>query len=241
MSGERNWPKDPDLVEVYGHVDFEVAPPPPLEAVAARIGQRRRRRRGAVVAATAAVAVTVVSVAVGARDGGQDGRVAVDPPENLLRVTEADGSTFTFTDFTIGCETDDQGRESILVTSGTGETTDDGSLLSPIFSLSMPVENGEGTAQVYELPPERERVEGQDLPPGIPPITESPFVLFVATEERPGGNNEATSGEDGAAGTFEVGGAACGTAPSIDFAVQGQLGSEVDQPPLEIEGEVHLG
>lgn len=240
MNGEQTWVKDPDLVEIYDQVDVDTTPaPPPLEAVAIRIAQRRRRRRGTALVGSAAVIAAVAAAAAGIGGGGQDRDVATEPPPDLLTVTEADGSTFTFSDFTIACETDEQGRELILVSSGPVET--DGALKAPIFYLSMAVENGDGPAEFYPIPPKGEPVQGLDLPPGIPTPTEVPFSLFVATEERPGGNNEVTSGESGAAGTFEVGGAACGKDPSINFMVEGTLGSEVDQPPLDIAGQVSLG
>lgn len=237
MNGDQSWSKDPDLVEVYSHLDVTATPPAPLEAVADRIAQRRRRRRGSVVAGSAVVLVAAASAVVGANTGGPDTVVAADPPASTLTVTRPDGSTFSFTDFRITCEVEN-GREVVVVTSGPRNPTGD----SPILYFSIPVENGAGATRTHDLPPELEPIEGLDLPPGVGPQGEPPFLLFVATEDGPDGeNNEVDSSEPGAAGTFAVGGAACGDDPAIDFEVDGTLGSEVEQPPLDIVGEVHLG
>jgi hypothetical protein len=243
MNREQSWSKDPDLVDLYEQLDVEITTVPPLEEVAAGMVRRRRGRRATAVALSSVAVAAAAFVVGGTGDGERDTKgVVAGPPESALTVTEPDGSTFTFTEFTISCERDDSGRDVILVYSGPGEVRGD-FLPSPIFTLEMPVEHGEGPSRTYEIPPERVPAPEKELPPGFPPeaADEAPFSLFVAAAGNSDGNNEASTGEDGAAGTFEVGGATCGEEPSIDFTVDGSLGSEVDQPPLQITGEVHLG
>ena len=245
MNGDQTWSKDPALVELYNRLDVDTAAPAPLEQVAVGITRRRRRRRATTVALSAAGVVAAAAVVIGTGDAGGDDGVVAGPGESALTVTEADGSTFTFTDFTISCEKDDTGRDVVLVYSGPGEVKGD-FLPSPIFSFRMPVEHGDGPPRVYEIPPEPVPAPERELPPDFPsdpgfPPDERPFGLFVAAAGSSDEGNEVSSGEDGAAGTFEVGGAACGEDPSIDFTVDGSLGSEVGQPPIEITGEVHLG
>ena len=250
MNGDPSRPTDAALSQAYQeHLDLDVAPRPPLDEVAARIVQRRRRRRGVAVAGSAGLvaAAAIVVVQVGGGDGDARKDVA-GPSEGVLTVTKADGSTFIFSEFRITCEPDTAGRESVLVTSGPDQL--DGDLLpAPIFYFEVPVENAAGEARTYELPAEREpRADQPDLgdgvvlEKGVPPITDPKFVMFVATEQttKNAENNEVSSSKKGSEGTLEVGGASCGADPSIDFTVHGTLGSEVDQPPLQIDGEIHL-
>lgn len=220
--------KDPELLVAYARLGSALrAPVDVLERVERRVKVRRRHRVAAGGgAAVLALATAGVVVGVALSGGDETGTLVTDQPTgpvSTLAFTRADGSTYTFEDITVSCRTDAKGRQRIEAQSPrkiTGER-----LLEPLFTFEGILDKM-ATGRTFSLP-----VNG----PGD--SESSPMTLFFATDEGGPRANELSSSQD-SSGTVEVVSASCGATPTLELVVDATLGSEVEQPPMRISGEL---
>ena len=228
-----------------GYDRLDAALTPPLDAeqrVQRRVTARRRQRRTAIagVATLGVLAVGGTIVALASGDDGSGTPVATDTgsgPVSTLVMTRPDGSTVAFDDVTVSCDpprtaagdpiADGAGRIWMYSPMGfTGsEAEDDVQATKPFIYFEGIV------ADLQDGPTFHMPVDG-------PGDSESyPMTLFMLdTEGTPDQNEVASSVES--TGTVRVLRAACDPTPVLELEVDATLGSEVEQDPLDIRGEV---
>jgi hypothetical protein len=218
--------RDPEVRAAYERLGSALAPPLDVLARVDRRIRERRRHRVAAVAAAAVVALgsAGAAVALSLGDGDSTGSLVTDDPAgpaDTLSITRTDGSTYTFHDVTVTCAPDDKGGQVLEARSPRrfrGEQ-----LLEPFVLFAAPLDTiADGRS--FELP-----VDGMD---------EGPMTLFFATDEGGPRANELSSAQSPSSGTVQVLGASCGPTPSLHLKVDATLGSEVEQPPMRIVGEL---
>jgi len=232
-------PPDQPIQQAFDRLATALAPPPDLAGrVERRLEARRRVRRAGVAGAACVVAAGVVGGAwlLGSGDRGVD-TIAEDVPASATGqfvLTRPDGSTYEMTDLIVSCEGPfgspiqgaSPGPQQIWLTSSPPELTAGGKVLEhPFVMFEGIVEKIDG--RTFELP-----VDGSS--------DGRPFTLFAIDSEvgpsRPEAN-EASSAEDGAAGSVVVARASCDGAPVLDLEIDATLGSEVEQGTLHVSGE----
>lgn len=225
--------KDPELQDAYERLGSSLrAPVDVLERVERRVRVRRRHRLAAAGGASLVALATAGTLVVLAVSGNDPTNTLVTDqptstgPVSTLTIARTDGSTYTFQDITVSCHTDaDSGQQRILAASPRrfeGETA-----LEPFVMFEAILDKVAG-GRTFELPSESASGSSDSRP----------MTLFFATDEGGQRSNELSSAEGDASGTVEVVSATCGATPALELVVDATLGSEVEQAPMRISGEL---
>jgi hypothetical protein len=223
--------EDRQLQDAYTRLGTALLPPPDVAVrVEREVGARRRRRRVTAAGAALVVAAGVAGGAVllgGGDDGGHD-VVATDPgsPHGTFTLTRQDGSSVTFDDFTLSCDTTPLGGASDPGTVNLWSPfhlDDSGEeLTEPFVYVAVAVDQFDG--RTVRLP-----YDDADEETGVPPL-----MVFAAESGKDG--NEVSSAQPRAAGTVRVVRASCDPTPVLQLEVDTTLGSEVQQGTLDLAG-----
>ncbi|MBA2955431.1 hypothetical protein GON03_13925 [Nocardioides sp. MAH-18] len=224
---------------------LEAGVTPPVDAlvrVERRMVSRRRRRRTSLAGGGALALLVAAGLVVSAVSGddGAGAQVATDPgtgPTSTLAMTRPDGSTVSFPDVTVSCRppVTDAG-DPISTAAGriwmyspirvTGsEDADDIDLRAPFVYFEGTVDRIQGD-RTFTLPDDSGRAT-EDLP----------MILFAADPRGPH-HNEVSSQEGDSSGTVRVLEASCDPTPMLRLEVDATLGSEVEGPPVQLDGIV---
>jgi hypothetical protein len=227
-------PEDRQVKDAYARLGTALRPPPDVAVrVEHEVGARRRRRRVTAVGAALVLAAGVTSGAVllGGDDAGHDD-VATDPgsPHGTFTLTRQDGSSVTFDDFTLSCETtplggpSDSGTVNLWSPFHLDESREE--LTEPYVYISVAVDQFDG--RTVHLP-----YEDSDQETGVQPL-----IVFAAEADGPGEKrpNEVSSAQPGARGTVHVVRASCDPTPVLEIEVETTLGSEVEQATEQLVG-----
>lgn len=241
---------DDDIHVAYGCFGDALAPPTDLaERVGRRIAVRRRRRRTALTGTGLAVVAVVTGIAL-SHGGDEDRSAAADPrgsydPTSTLVLTRADGSTYTFDEVSVTCEPADSpggGRVAELTSPFRLDGPEDSAtrLLVPFLQVRVPVDGlpvGEPVDLRSTSRASRAALDPES-PSDLSDLRTPGLVLFMADSVGGRDSNEVASSQPGTDGSLTVLEASCEPVPVLRFRVEAALGSEVDQGPLGLAGEV---
>jgi hypothetical protein len=236
MNDETDRDDDEQIATAYARLGTALAPPPDIAVRVESLVVVRRRRRRLARAGVAGVLVVGVAggvVLLGSGDDPDGDTIATDQPgpKGSFVITRTDGSTITVDDLTLSCDRRPDGEPAqpgrIYLSSpfrldGSGDK-----LTEPFFYFEGVVAKVGGTS--FTLPYDTDSGSSDNRA----------FTVFAADSEiAPGAErgNEVSSAEAGAAGTVQVGRAACDPVPVLELEVDTTLGSEVEQGTYTVVG-----
>lgn len=230
----------------YDRLTDSASPPRDASVLIQRRIRTRQVRRRAGVATVAVLGASALAFTLLGGGPGTSGDVVADQPtaspsaspseqptaestpgQGDLTFTRTDGTTYTFDNVGVSCDT--PGKDDVQrLTAMSTPVVEEDELVEPFFTLE---------ARLDKISPGQEF----ELPIDVGRSGANPLILFFADSASVDAGadraNELSSAE-ASTGTVTVVSASCGDIPQVELVVDAVLGSEVQQESLPISGRL---